>query len=110
MSPNSKATRAPERTLPTETPFKDVYEAVKGRSEAIIAIRMHWFFASLGVISVLDNVTEVTRYLSKAANAYYFADLDVVPWTNWLGSLYVRLKEATPPEAVPPGLGVRPSK
>jgi hypothetical protein len=71
-----------------------VLQVLQGRAVASSAIRRDWFFASMGVIDILDDTTEETYYLSKASNAYYFCELNVVPWTNWLGSLYVHLKES----------------
>jgi hypothetical protein len=70
-----------------------VVRVAQERSYAAWTITRNWFFASIGVLDVLDDATEETYYLSKASNAYYFSELNVVPWTNWLGSLYVRLKD-----------------
>ena len=73
---------------------RDVAIAMREWSVGACQIQGQWFFASLGVVDVLDGRTKDTYYLSKASNAYFFCLENVVPWTNWLGSLYVRMKEA----------------
>ncbi len=57
------------------------------------AMLRQWFFASVGIIDLFDD-NKQTFYLSQASGAEFFGDLNVVPWTNWLGGLYVQLKHA----------------
>lgn len=61
--------------------------------DACEQIREECFFAAIGVQDVLDGGRE-TFFLSKAPDAYVFNTLNIVPWTNWLGQLYVQVREA----------------
>lgn len=72
----------------------DIAAAVHGMGTAAASMRKDWFFASIGVMDVLGEDGEETYYLSRSPNSSYFSTHDVVPWTNWVGSVYVEVSEA----------------
>ena len=73
----------------------DILQAVAGMNAAARDLLRDWFFASLGVMDVVNEKDRETYYLSRSPDSYYFSTLNVVPWTNWLGSVYTALSEAS---------------
>lgn len=70
------------------------------RSAASIAMQSSWFFVSIGIVDHNDHSKE-TYYLSVSPHAYYFADHNILPWTNWLGDLVTRVRDALQNGACP---------
>jgi hypothetical protein len=71
---------------------EDILTAVAERKIADKAIKTNWFFSSIGIIDPIDE-TRDTYYLSKSQGAHFFAIYDVIPWTNWIGSLYTAVRQ-----------------
>jgi len=72
----------------------DIARVVHGMHNAAVMMRREWFFASIGVMDVLDEDGEETYYLARSPDSHFFSTHNVVPWTNWLGSVYAAVREA----------------
>ncbi len=60
-----------------------------------LAIRKDWFFATIGIDWSPDDPNDrETWYLCRAPISATFTQENVIHWTHWIGSVYVRLKEA----------------
>jgi len=95
---------------PLEIEDVDVARAVRGMQEAAGMMRREWFFASIGVMDVLDEDGEETYYISRVPDSHFFSTHNVVPWTNWLGSVYVAVSEALRRGGYPKRLRYGPEK
>lgn len=71
----------------------DIARSLNDVYRASATPRSEWFFASVGIMDVLDEDGKQTFYLTRSPTCYVFAQLNVVPWTNWLGSVYAAISE-----------------
>lgn len=85
------ASRTHEYSL--ESHDDDIARAVRGMQKAAVMMRREWFFASIGVMDVLDEDGEETYYLARSPDSHFFSTHNVVPWTNWVGSVYAAVSE-----------------
>ena len=95
---------------PLESNDDDIARAVRGMQTAAVMMRREWFFASIGVMDVLDEDGEETYYLARSPDSHFFSTHNVVPWTNWLGSVYAAVSEALRRGVYPKRLPYGPEK
>ena len=95
---------------PLESNHDDVARAVRGMQTAAVMMRREWFFASIGVMDVLGEDGEETYYLARSPDSYFFSTHNIVPWTNWLGSVYAAVSEALRRRVYPKRLTYGPEK
>lgn len=95
---------------PLESNDDDIARAVRGMQTAAVMMRREWFFASIGVMDVLDEDGEETYYLARSPDSHFFSTHNVVPWTNWLGSVYAAVSEALRRGVYPKRLKYGPEK
>ncbi|NLF73179.1 MAG: hypothetical protein GX575_29435 [Candidatus Anammoximicrobium sp.] len=84
-----------------------VAHAVQMSRRAGVGVLREGFFSSVGIVNEVDGTRE-TWYLTQALVGAKFADLNVIPWTNWIGDVYTRARNAIREGSVPSELEYGP--